>query len=121
MDMSKPPVGDMLGGLVYQVSCEPGHVLEFTGNQYEKMRCVCRFEHDGFVCSKSRYFGSNLGLCVPGYSNDGGNEENNTDSGQGEDFQDLSPEEVFEMNVKRHKFSFFMRSLYDTFWYGNML
>ena len=128
--MSKPPVDDTLGGMVYQVSCDPGYVLEFTGNQFEKMRCVCKFEQDGFVCRKSRYFESNLGLCVPGYSNGGGgvdggsssNKENNdTDSGQGIDFLDLSPEELVEMNIKRHKFSFFMRSLYDTFWYGNML
>ena len=125
--MSKPPVDDVLGGLVYQVSCDPGYILEFTGNQYEKMRCVCKFEQDGFVCRKSRYFESNLGLCVQGYSNGGGdsngnsNRENNTDSGEGIDFQGLSPEELVEMNIKRHKFSFFMRSLYDTFWYGNML
>ena len=125
--MPKPPVDDVLGGLVYQVSCDPGYVLEFTGNQYEKMRCVCKFEQDGFGCRKSRYFESNLGLCVPGYSNGGGDSngnssgENNTDSGEGIDFQGLSPEELVEMNIKRHKFSFFMRSLYDTFWYGNLL
>ena len=69
--MLKFPTSETLGGMIHVVSCELGYVFEFTGNQFEKMRCVCFYEEGGFICRKSKHFGAKLGRCVPGNSFDG--------------------------------------------------
>ena len=123
--MSKPPIDNTLGGVVYVVSCEVGSVLEFTGHQHQKMRCVCKHEKDGFICRKSHYFGSNLGLCVDGDGNSGGfNDYGNgggwdNSGGFDNDWHGIDNDELgFTLAVKRLKFSNFLRSMYDAFWYG---
>ena len=68
------------------VSCDPGYVFEFTGNQFEKMRCVCFYEEGGFICRKGRYFGAKLGRCVPeGEVDDGQGYGNGQNDGDGQD------------------------------------
>lgn len=106
--VSRSPHDNILGGWVRQVTCESGHVLELTGNQFERMRCVCKLENGWYICRRSDYFHAYLGECVVADSND-------------EDFQNgvVSPEEIAGMSYKKHKFSYFLRSLYDTFWYEN--
>lgn len=103
--VSRCPHDDILGGLVRHVSCESGYVLELTGNTFERLRCVCKLQHGWYICRRSDNFQADLGECVVAEPN----------------FQNgfVSPEVIAEMSHKQHKFSYFLRSLYDTFWYEN--
>ena len=61
----KLPVGKFLGGVIYGVQCaNKTDVFEFSGKNYEKLRCVCKIENGAFICRRSRNYGSDLGKCV---------------------------------------------------------
>ena len=75
------------------------------------MRCFCERDDFKYTCKKNRSFGTNLGKCVPGESDsEGGGGQGGGQGGGGRRNTIL--------DRKRVKFSYFMRSLYDTFWAG---
>ena len=103
----------LLGGFVYHAECDDGFVFEGTGKKYHKEKCICRFDNFQYSCSKSEFFDSELlGSCVEG-KDDSGNQGNNNNDNIGE----LALGNNW-LDYKRVKFTSFMRSLYDTFWYG---
>lgn len=112
----------LVDGIIYQISCQSDHVFEFSKVDHQKMRCYCERDDFRYTCKKNRSFGTNLGKCVPGesYSEDGGDGQNGGSQGGG-DFGGGFFDTIFDNTVldeKRVKFSYFMRSLYDTFWAG---
>ena len=90
--------------VIHTVSCQKGFVNQGTQSRSYKMRCVCRYDGHSYKCRKNKYFGSELGDCVD-------KTHGNGDSGRIETADDW-------LDMKRLKFSHFMRALYDTFWMG---
>ena len=92
------------------------------------MRCFCERDDFKYTCKKNRSFGTNLGKCVPGESDsEGGGQGGGGQGGGGQgggqwgDDSEGDYETILDNTIldrKRVKFSYFMRSLYDTFWAG---
>ena len=96
-------------GIVYKITCPKGYIFENEQRYHKKcrtrrMRCVCKENELGqTLCKKNAVFGRDLGRCI------------SMEYFQNElVFSNQKP--IFDL--KRLKFSNFMRSLYDTFWFG---
>ena len=116
---------NLLGGWVFHAECSDGFVFENTGSSYHKEKCICKYDDYEYSCSKSTHFHGNLGNCIA-YTGAPTTESNNSTrpnnwwpiNGPNGGNGGSSSEGNNWLDYKRVKFTSFMRSLYDTFWYG---